>query len=318
MKDYLVSVVIPCYNVEKYLDRCLESIVNQTYRNLEIILVDDGSVDNTSAMCDKWAENDERIKVFHKDNDGLANARNSGIEICSGEFTVFIDSDDFADLDMVEFLLNLAVEYSADVSRCSFYTYNNGTDTKDLSDDTIVLKDREERFIDLIDGGHLSGVVWNKLYKTELVKEHLFDKQDGCSEDILFNYRLYKYVNKSVFCNVPKYHYCVNENSITNYAFDYGAFAIIRARRIMMDEFKDNPAIYPYTVKWFVRSSFIVLSGCIKSGNCLDRYNELRDEILKYKSVIIFGKGFSLNHKLRTIILGVSPKLYNFLIKHKG
>ena len=318
MNDYLVSLIIPCYNVEKYIDRCLKSVTAQTYKNLEIILVDDGSIDNTPYLCDRWALCDTRIRVIHKENDGLANARNSGIDVCNGDYVMFVDSDDFIDLDMAEFLLNLSVEYNADVSRCSFYTYDNGIDTPDLNDGSILLPDKEQLFIDLVDGGYLSGVAWNKLFKREIVMTHKYEKADGCSEDLLFNFRAYKDVEKAVFCNIPKYHYCVNDTSITNSEFGYGAFATIRARKILMEYFSDNPSVYPYALKWYLRSSFIVLSGCIKSGECMDRYDELRDEILKYKKVILFKKGFTFNHRLRTLILSVSPKIYNYLVKKKG
>ncbi len=97
----LISIIIPVFKVEKYLDRCLESVTAQSYTNLEIILVDDGSPDKCPEMCDLWAKKDSRIKVIHKENDGLANARNSGIEACTGDYVMFIDSDDYIESDMV-------------------------------------------------------------------------------------------------------------------------------------------------------------------------------------------------------------------------
>ena len=318
MENYLVSVVIPCYNVEKYIDRCLVSVVNQTYKNLEIILIDDGSTDTTSEKCDIWASKDYRIQVIHKENDGLANARNSGIDALSGDYVLFVDSDDFIDTDMVEFLLNLSVNYNAEVSRCSFYRFENGRSIPDKDSEDIIVLNKEQRFIDLIDGGHLSGVAWNKLYRADVVKNHYYEKSDGASEDILYNFRVYHDIEKSVYIDKPKYHYCFNDDSITNSSFGYGAFSIIRARKIMLDEFKDNITVYPFAVKWFVRSSFIVLSGCIKNDKCMDKYDELRSNILKYKKQILFGKGFTLNHRLRTILLIISPKIYNIFVKVKG
>ena len=105
----LISVIVPVYKVEKYLNKCVQSIVNQTYKNLEIILVDDGSPDNCPEMCDEWAKKDSRIKVIHQENAGLAEARNSGISVATGEFFMFIDSDDYAEPDMIELLLNLSM-----------------------------------------------------------------------------------------------------------------------------------------------------------------------------------------------------------------
>ena len=322
MNDYLVSIIIPCYNVEKYLDRCLETVVNQTYSNLEIILVDDGSTDNTPKLCDKWASDNSRISVIHKENDGLANARNTGINAMTGDYAMFIDSDDFVDNDIVEFLLNLSVKYDADVSRCGFYQFENNKNTiKSYSDSIIVYNesDKDKLFIDLIDGGHVSGVAWNKLYKREIIQNHLYDKADGCSEDILHNFRVYKDTHTTVFYDLPKYHYCINDNSITNSKFGYGAFDIIRARNIMIEYFKGDSLVLPYAKEWYVRSAYIVISGCIRFNSCMDRYEELREGIKSNWRLIFFSNRFSLNIKIRTALLIVCPKLYNnLLIKKKG
>ena len=115
----LISVIVPIYNVEKYLDRCVDSIINQTYKNLEIILVDDGSPDNCLAICDSWAEKDRRIKVIHKENGGVSSARNSALDIASGDYIGFVDSDDWIEPDMYEILIKNAKKYDADISRCA-------------------------------------------------------------------------------------------------------------------------------------------------------------------------------------------------------
>ena len=115
----LISVIVPVYKVEQYLDKCVESIVNQTYRNLEIILVDDGSPDNCPAMCDGWAKRDYRIKVIHKANGGLSDARNAGVAVASGEFIGFVDSDDWVAQDYIEYLLSLLQE----LSLCEFSSF---------------------------------------------------------------------------------------------------------------------------------------------------------------------------------------------------
>lgn len=106
----LISIIVPVYKVEKYLDKCVESIVEQTYKNLEIILVDDGSPDNCSAMCDEWAQKDSRIKVIHKENGGLSSARNAGLDACTGDYIGFVDSDDWIEPDMYEYLLNIGMK----------------------------------------------------------------------------------------------------------------------------------------------------------------------------------------------------------------
>lgn len=120
MEDYKVSVIIPVYKVEKYLDRCMESVVRQTYKNIEIILVDDGSPDNCPQMCDEWAKKDNRIKIIHKKNSGQADARNQGMKISTGEYICFVDSDDYIDRTEIEKCINNAVRNSSDVVIFSF------------------------------------------------------------------------------------------------------------------------------------------------------------------------------------------------------
>lgn len=319
MKD-LISVIVAVYNTEKYLDRCVEGIVAQTYKNLEIILVDDGSYDNCPAMCDAWAKRDNRIRVIHKENDGQANARNSGLEIMTGDYVLYVDSDDFVEPDMIEFLYTLITESNADISRCGFYLdYEEDGRTESASaDQSVRCPDSTEVMIDLLSGSHISGVVWNKLYRADLVKGCPFEKADGCSEDLLYNYRLFKNNPKLVFCDKPKYHYFINNQSITNSKFGYGAFAIIRAKNIILDELSDNEALRAYAVKSYILSAFIVLTGCIKNNGCMDRYDELRNGILSHKREIFFSGMYSKMDKLKTLILLISSKLFNKLTRMRG
>ena len=137
----LISVIVPVYKTEKYLNKCIESIVNQTYENLEIILVDDGSPDNCPSICDSWAEKDKRIKVIHKENAGVSAARNSALEIFSGKYVSFVDSDDWIDNDCIEYLYNSVVSTGADVvCACIYYEYLNKKG-KVLSCDDEVIND---------------------------------------------------------------------------------------------------------------------------------------------------------------------------------
>ena len=121
----LLSIIVPIYNVEQYLERCIESIINQTYKNLEIILVDDGSKDNSGTIADTYASKDNRIKVIHKENGGLSDARNHGLDQSKGKYIMFIDSDDFIDSSMCEILFETAEKYFSDIVSCNYYIYRN-------------------------------------------------------------------------------------------------------------------------------------------------------------------------------------------------
>lgn len=140
-----VSIIVPIYNVEKYLDRCMSSLLNQTLKDIEIIMVDDESPDNCPQLCDEYARKDERVKVIHKKNGGLGLARNSGLEIATGEYVAFVDSDDFVDINMYQELYSTADSYDSDIVYCGFYEYKNESNVKTRQEvcRSIVYKDSE-------------------------------------------------------------------------------------------------------------------------------------------------------------------------------
>ena len=133
MKAELVSVVVPVYKVERYLDKCIGSIVKQTYTNLEIILVDDGSPDNCPQMCDEWAKKDARIRVIHKENGGLSDARNAALDICTGTYVVFVDSDDYVHPEYVSYLYEMIVQHNADLAVCATLLTEHTASSKSIA-----------------------------------------------------------------------------------------------------------------------------------------------------------------------------------------
>ena len=310
-----ISVIVPVYKTEQYLNRCVQSVTDQTYKNLEIILVDDGSPDNCPEMCDQWAKKDERIKVIHKRNGGLSSARNAGLDSATGDYIMFADSDDWMEPDMAEFLYRLIVKYDADISRCGFYFDDNGTLKKETEDDSVKLPNYNELIIDLLNCKYTSGVVWNKLFKADKIQNHRYLDDDGCSEDIMFNFRFYAQDTKAVFCDLPKYHYTVRDHSIVQSEFKELAYSIVRAKKIILQRFEKNETVYPYAVKSLVHSAFIVLSGCIHNNAFPQMQKILRQDILKYKKNILIGKMFDRASKIKTLVLLLSPALYRFIIR---
>lgn len=168
MKD-LITVVVPVYNVENYLEKCVNSIINQTYKNLEIILVDDGATDSSSKICDNLAEIDDRIKVIHKENGGLSSARNAGIDVAQGKYIGFIDSDDYIDDRMFEILYNSIIDNNADLSVCNYSWVNEegrAFNTTKLLDDSYSAVDVLSKY--LLEDFASWVIACNKLYKTDL------------------------------------------------------------------------------------------------------------------------------------------------------
>lgn len=186
--DNLISIIVPVYNVEKYLERCIESIVNQTYQNLEIILVDDGSMDNSGKICDEWAVKDNRIKVIHKENGGVSSARNDGLKKATGEYVGFVDSDDTVEPRYMEILLNLIIEKRVDMS---IINYIEKYSEYEIKNETYIKNKefyKENFFKYLFEISNYKGYLWNKIFKREIIVTNniIFDENIYICEDLLF------------------------------------------------------------------------------------------------------------------------------------
>lgn len=218
-KKGIISVIVPVYNTEKYLAKCIDSIIVQTYRKLEIILIDDGSTDRSGRLCDELKEKDERIKVIHKENGGLSDARNAGIEQASGEYLAFIDSDDFIHPKMMEILCRNLVEKKADFSACSFWwedeihieekAIENRIDEKNMQcfEEEAVIRQLYENNLETV-------VAWNKLYKRELFTDIRYP-YGKLHEDEFIVHKLLMQCKRTVYTKNRLYYYLRRDNSIT-------------------------------------------------------------------------------------------------------
>lgn len=215
----LISVIVPIYGVEKYLNQCVESLVRQTYQKLEIILVDDGSPDNCGNICDAWAKKDARIKVVHKENGGLSDARNAGFAVATGEYLSFIDSDDYVEPTFIEKLYTALMEHDADIAECGTrYVSENGEELK-------VRESQDEEFIPLnalemlIQQKGLYQTVWNKLYTRAVVGDVLFAK-GKYNEDEFWTYKIFDRAKKIVSISDVLYNYLQRGSSIIGIGYN--------------------------------------------------------------------------------------------------
>lgn len=211
----LISVIVPVYKVERYLDQCVDSIVNQTYKNLEIILVDDGSPDRCPEMCEDWAKKDSRIKVIHKENGGLGDARNAGVAVASGDYLGFVDSDDWCEKEMYQELLEVCQKFDAPVSVGNvFVDWECGWPTEK----TVFAKenrcqDRSEVLRNFF-GDKLTAWAWNKIYKREMLPFLDYPRQNY--EDIPVARKIFNEAKKIAFTSKFLYHYRQRQGSIVN------------------------------------------------------------------------------------------------------
>lgn len=209
----LISVIVPVYNVEKYLKKCIKSIMSQSYTNLEIILINDGSTDNSGKICDELKEQDKRIKVIHKSNGGLSDARNAGLKIANGKYIGFVDSDDYIAEDMFETLYNINKKYNSDISIVSFYEIYKDKiigvrDSKKLQELTKI-----DAMKELLIDTNIQSYAWNKLFRRELFEGLEFPTNKNF-EDIATTLLLFEKANKVVLLEEPKYYYVRRDDSI--------------------------------------------------------------------------------------------------------
>lgn len=246
--EEIISVIVPVYNVEKYLNKCVDSIVNQTYKNLEIILVDDGSPDNCPKICDEYAKKDNRIKVIHKENGGLSDARNKGIEVATGKYIGFVDSDDWIDKDMYKVLYENLTRYKADISCCDLIrvkdgNINNGQLKKFNSEIEVFDIDEYMKIFFKIDTQECVYYAVNKLYKRELIDKELYPK-GLTSEDVEGTCKVLLKCKKIVNINYPYYYYYQNENSITGRKFSEKDLDLIKIWDHVVEICKESKSEY--------------------------------------------------------------------------
>lgn len=215
----LISVIVPVYKVEPYLDRCIQSIVNQTYQNLEIILVDDGSPDNCPSMCDTWSKKDSRIKVVHKKNGGLSDARNVGMSIASGELIGFVDSDDWISSDMYQLLYSHMIESNSDISACGVeMLWENGAPSRMLTQAGNSILTQKEALQAIIEESWLKQPVWYKLYKSSLIQNLAFPI-GKYHEDVFWSYQAIARAERVCVFDTPLYFYLQHPTSIMGQGF---------------------------------------------------------------------------------------------------
>ena len=283
----LISVIVPIYNVEKYLVRCVDSIVNQTYKNLEIILVDDGSPDRCPQMCDDYAEKDSRIKVVHEKNGGLSDARNAGMAVATGEYISFIDSDDYVSDDFFECLLDVMNKENSDIAECSVVKLYEDNRFDEFSDDlSVKTYDTQDAMSALIAENPFHQHVWNKLYKTELIKDIPY-AVGKLNEDEFWTYQVFGRANKVSKLNKTMYYYFQRNSSIMGVGYNI--------RRLDALEGKANRQKY-------IENNFPDLSTQAKIdlyGSCMFAYQS----VLKFMSGADKKKALELIRKYR--------KMYN-------
>lgn len=210
-----ISIILPIYNVENFLPQCLNNVINQTHKTLEIILVNDGSADSCPQICENYAAKDHRIKVIHQKNGGLSDARNAGLKVATGDFISFVDSDDLLALDFCQKLLDALFENNADIAECNFLMFEGENDLKNLSHTRHAKTEifKTEKALELLIQQQLKQVVWNKIYRSEVIQDLQFPV-GKINEDEFWTYKVFGNATKVVQIPDALYFYRQQEGSI--------------------------------------------------------------------------------------------------------
>lgn len=309
MDNKLVSIIIPVYKVEEYLHECIDAVLKQTYKNLQIILVDDGSPDSCGLICDQYKINDPRIEVIHKENGGLSSARNRGLELAQGEYISFIDSDDYVSPVFIEELVNAAEEYNSDVV-CVDYTTEEQKLSCSKHSQSLILNTNDAISMLLNPTGYRC-FAWNKLYKKYLF-ENIRYPEGRLYEDIVTTYELFKFCNKIVYINSPYYYYRVRESSISTSDFSDRNYDLLYAINVVDKSCKKSfPDAYKELHIGFLTYYLAFINQMIVSRKVdQDSEKELQRDIFRSFKNMLTSNNIPLKRKIEFSVFAMNPQLY--------
>lgn len=315
-----ISIIVPVYNVEKYLKRCIDSILLQTFKDFEIILVDDGSTDKSGSICDEYSMIDNRIKVIHKENGGLSSARNIGINLAKGKYIAFVDSDDYINERMYEILYKFIEETKADIAICNYKKVNDNISfNKKINYDEINIKKFNNiealEQIYLMNGPQFI-IACNKLYKREIFK-NLKYPEGRIHEDEFIAHKLLYNSNLVIYINEELYYYYIRENSIMNSNFSIKKFDAVYAykdrvhffRKISKKELQYKAEYF--FIEYFFRYYYIAKKQLKLNKNEMKKIEKIFNEEV---GSLLMNPNYNLKEKCMWILFYINPKLHEYKI----
>lgn len=314
MTNELISIIVPVYNAEKYLAKCIESIISQTYSTFELILVDDGSKDGSGALCDSYAEKDNRIRAFHKNNEGVSVAREFGLAQSKGEYIAFIDADDYIAEDYLKVLYQDIVKYNADIACCDCVEIVNGKETNRFHNvlENRIIENKVEYIRDYVNNKEFYGyVVWAKLIRKELLEGQTF-KRIRFGEDTVYMLNLFEKAEITTLNDYKGYYYIRNEDSVTIKSVEditrplnhiYVGEALVNLS-LLTD--KSTQAV---SANCYAEKIYGALSLMIKY-NDKTSFEKNYEYICKHINAVLKIKGVKPKYKIMLRFYKLSPKLY--------
>ena len=318
MTNPKVSIIVPAYNTEKYINKCLTSLINQTYKNIEIIVVNDGSTDNTKEIVENFAYSDDRIKLFNIENSGVSNARNFAIKNSTGNYIAFVDSDDYISSNYIEIMLSCALEINLDLVCCNFQKISENKTQKKYKIKKVKTKiyNKTEYLKEIFTGNLLTfALTTSKIYKKELMNEFIGNIVHG--EDILYNYYYLQKIDKAGYLNLKLYTYVTRKNSAVNSRFSKRRFKLMyKLIEIANELHQSKPELEKYIRTWLYFS-------CLESF-----YFMFRDKVVDKESYNFLYNNLKENKKflrankkvkfLRRLFAPLGVSLINLFIKKEN
>ena len=317
METALISVIVPVYNVAQYLEKSIASIQQQTYQNLEIILVDDGATDESGRLCEQIAEEDERVLVYHKENEGLSQARNDGLKQAHGDYVIFIDSDDYIHSEMIASLYQQLVKEDADVSSCGVMNvYANSESPQTENQDDYFVCDTETFLREYLIGEKIPGTICNKLIKKEVAAQLTFPK-GLIYEDAYYHFDLIKVAKKYVVNTNPYYYYFHRGDSITTKPYAEKDLAYIDIyQKFYTEVVKEYPNLTEVAFFRLAYAHFFILDKMLLDDNFKEfkDYPRIYGYLKKHAFAIFKNTIFRKGRRISALALFVNVRLYRILL----
>jgi glycosyltransferase involved in cell wall biosynthesis len=319
MEYPLISIIVAAYNIEPYISSCIDSLINQTYQNIEMIIVNDGSTDGTGEIIDFYAKKDRRVETIHKKNTGVSDTRNKGIEAAAGEYIAFVDGDDIVDKHMYEFLYHNLVKYDADISHCGYrIVRDNYEDILIHGTGEVRTQNRNQGIIDLLEGDLVEPSIWNKLYKRNILEQVKFDSNIAMLEDLLFNINVFDNSHKSIFIDKPMYSYTQRIGSACHTKINSKTINDpITVFELICNKYQNDSTVFDYAKARLINAYINCYKGMITTDyEERGKYKELATHKLKEnKFELKSNPVLSMKAKLMSLMILYAPRIFELIFK---
>lgn len=314
----LISVIVPVYKVEKYLHRCIDSILAQTYENIEVLLIDDGSPDQSGAICDDYQAKDSRVRVFHKENGGVSSARNLGLRESKGDYIGFVDADDYISPEMYQSLLNLIEQNKADIAICGYQKEIDKDKFEPYWKDKVQISlDRNKMISNLLTNHYFTCSACTMLFNKSLIYRIMFAERIKHNEDLLYIYEAMKLAEKAMYISEPYYYYCTTDGSATTSGFSDAMMDVVYVSEYILEDIKNRiPELYSLERREFVRNNIICATSASQNGcSNQEHIKRIQKNIRKMMPWYLFSSA-SMGYKFQAMLISMNWNLYKRVIAH--